>query len=52
MGKVCIPGSTYNFQTHLEMEGVFTIKVTPLGGNVCLLEEIDEGFIRDLIEEG
>ncbi|XP_058734163.1 uncharacterized protein LOC131605882 [Vicia villosa] len=52
VGKVCIPGSAYNVQTHMEMEGVFAIKVTPLGGNTCLLEEREEGFINDLIKEG
>lgn len=49
VGKVCISGSKYNIQTHLEMEGVFAVKVSPLGGNLCLLEENDEGFIKDLI---
>ncbi|XP_058742013.1 uncharacterized protein LOC131614447 [Vicia villosa] len=52
VGKVCVSGSAYNVQTHLEMEGVFAIKVTPLGGNKCLLEEREEGFIDDLIKEG
>ncbi|XP_058725835.1 uncharacterized protein LOC131597141 [Vicia villosa] len=52
VGNVCIPGSAYNIQTHFEMEGVFGVKVSPLGGNVCLLEESEEGFIEDLIGEG
>ncbi|XP_058746299.1 uncharacterized protein LOC131619193 [Vicia villosa] len=46
------PGTAYNVQTHLEIEGVFGVKVTPLGGNSCLLEESEEGFIEDLIREG
>lgn len=52
VGNVCIPVSAYNIQTHLEMEGVFAIKITPLGGNCCLLKELEEGFIADLISEG
>lgn len=51
VGRVCIPGSAYNVQNHLEMEGVFAIKVAPLGGN-CLLEEKEVGFIYDLIKHG
>lgn len=52
VGRVCIPGSAYNIQNYLEMDGVFAIKVTPLGGNFFLLEEKEEGFIGDLIKEG
>ncbi|XP_058777091.1 uncharacterized protein LOC131651443 [Vicia villosa] len=52
VGKVCIPGSAYTIQTHMELDGVYAIKVTPLGGNCCLLEEREEGFIEDLIGEG
>lgn len=52
VGKVCISGSTYNIQTHLKMEGMFAIRVTPLGDNYSLLEELEEGFIDDLISEG
>lgn len=34
------------------MEGMFSIKVTPLGASLCLLEEVEEIFIQDLIGEG
>lgn len=34
------------------MEGYFAIKVTLLGGNLCLLEESEEGVIEDLKREG
>lgn len=34
------------------MEGYFTIKVTPLGCNICLWEEMELGEIKDLIREG
>lgn len=49
VGKVLVSGSTYNIQMHFEMEGVFAVKITPLGDNLCLLEESGEGFIEDLI---
>lgn len=52
VGRVCLPGSAYNIQNYLEMEGVFAIKVTPLGSNCCLLEELEVGFIEDLTKEG
>ncbi|CAI8607977.1 unnamed protein product [Vicia faba] len=50
--QVIILGSTYNIQTNFEMEGYFAIKVTPLGVNLCLLEESEEGVIEDLIGGG
>ncbi|XP_058726543.1 uncharacterized protein LOC131597900 [Vicia villosa] len=50
--KVIVPGSAYNIQTHFEMEGFFAIKVSLMGGNLCLLEEMEEGYIEDLIGEG
>lgn len=52
VGKVVISGMSYNIQTCLKMEEYFSIRVTPLGGNSCLLEEVEEGDIRDLIREG
>ncbi|XP_058775277.1 uncharacterized protein LOC131649535 [Vicia villosa] len=52
VGILRFPGTAFNIQTHLELEGVFGVKVTPLGGNSCLLEELEEGFIEDLIGEG
>ncbi|XP_058775853.1 uncharacterized protein LOC131650141 [Vicia villosa] len=52
VGVVSIPGSTYNIQSHFKMEGYFLVKVTPMGGNLCLLEESEEGVIEDLIGVG
>lgn len=42
---------TYNIQERMHMEGLFTIKVTPYGVNLCLLEEVEEGEIKALVEE-
>lgn len=42
----------YNIQTSFKVEGYFAIKVSPLGANLCLLEESEEGVISDLINEG
>ncbi|XP_058751484.1 uncharacterized protein LOC131624544 [Vicia villosa] len=52
VGRVCILGSSYNIHTHFELEGVYAVKVSPLGSNLCLLEELKEGYIKDLIAEG
>lgn len=43
---------SYNIQNYFEIESYFSIKVTPLRANLCLLEEIDEGEIKHLITEG
>lgn len=50
-GKVVIPGSAYNIQTNFEMEGVFAVRITPLGANLCLLEELEDGYLSYLIGE-
>lgn len=40
VGRVKTLGSAYNIKMQFQMEGLFVIKVTPLGGNICLLEEM------------
>ncbi|XP_058726326.1 uncharacterized protein LOC131597659 [Vicia villosa] len=52
VGRVLIPRSAYNLQSYLEMEGVYVMRVTSLGGDVCLLEDREAAFIEDLIAEG
>lgn len=52
VGTMHSPGATYNVQTNFEVEEVFSIKVTPLGENICLLEEVEEGFISELVGGG
>lgn len=44
-------GESYNIQTHLEIAGFLSIKVHPLGENLCLLEEMEKGVIHELISE-
>lgn len=50
MGVVEEPGMTYNMQKALHTEGFFRIKATPLGANLFLLEELEEGEIRALVK--
>lgn len=52
IGVVLNPGSSYNMQIQFEVEGIFSIKVTPMSANFCLLEDVEEGFISELIGEG
>ncbi|XP_058727198.1 uncharacterized protein LOC131598634 [Vicia villosa] len=51
VGVVENPGATYNIQEYFNMEGYFGVKVTPMGANLCLLEESEEGELSALIEE-
>ncbi|XP_058733452.1 uncharacterized protein LOC131605070 [Vicia villosa] len=51
VGVVEVPGDTYNLQERFTKEGYFGVKVTPMGANLCLLEENEEGMIKDIIEE-
>lgn len=51
IGEVLFPGETHNLQTHFAIEGVFSIKISPLGPNLCVLEELDEGIIEELVCE-
>ncbi|XP_058783452.1 uncharacterized protein LOC131658139 [Vicia villosa] len=52
VGRVLIPGSAFDIQTYLEMEGVSAVRVIPLGGDACLLEDREPGFIEALIADG
>src|SRR3954470_6783514 len=46
------PGESYDIQNHYEMEGIFSLKITPLGANLCLVEELDKGFIQEMLCDG
>lgn len=49
MNKV---GQAYGVNRSLIEEGIFTIKATPLGPNLCLLEESGKGDLDALLKEG
>lgn len=50
VGVVENPGMTYNILEIFNIEFYFSLKVTPLEGNLCLLEEIEEGELFELVE--
>ncbi|XP_058746554.1 uncharacterized protein LOC131619483 [Vicia villosa] len=52
VGRVLIPRSAYNIQSYMEMDGVYPVRVIPLGGDVCLSKDRESRFIEDLIVEG
>lgn len=51
VGVVVDPRATYNLHEYFNMKGYFRVKVTPMGANLCLLEEDFVGEITSLIEE-
>lgn len=52
VGEVTLSRLAYNIQTHFDLEGYFEVKVTLMGGNLCLLEESEDGVNEDLIGVG
>lgn len=51
MGYVKQPGTSYRIQDWFSIQGVFSIKVTPLGANSVLMEDIEEGTLEDLVND-
>ncbi|PNX97063.1 cysteine-rich receptor-like protein kinase, partial [Trifolium pratense] len=51
VGEVIQEGTTYNIQEAFHRQGYFGVKVTPLGANLTLLEEQDEGELHVLMVE-
>lgn len=51
VGFMINPGMACNIQTSFEIEGYFSIKVTPIGANICFLEESEHMEIRDIVKE-
>lgn len=47
-----IPGTAYGVGKSLIEEGIFSIQATPLGPNLCLLEEQVEGDLALILKEG
>lgn len=41
----------YNIQSIFHYEGYFLIKITPLGANLCLMEEWESGEQHTLVHE-
>lgn len=46
------PAMIYNIQNIFNMKGYFSTKVTPLGENLCLIKEMDEGEIKAHVVDG
>lgn len=51
VGFVKQPGNSYRVQDWYSMQGVFSIKATPIGATKVLLEDIEEGTLDDLVCE-
>lgn len=45
------PGLAYKMQDMFQFEGYFSMNVTPIGDNLCLIKEIEVGELKALVEE-
>lgn len=45
------PGQSYTMQEMFYSKGYFLVKATPVGTNLCLLEELVEGESITLVED-
>lgn len=50
VGRMKLPGMSYTILYEFYLQWYFVIKVTPLGSNLCLLEEQEEGEMLDLYQ--
>ncbi|PNX88595.1 hypothetical protein L195_g044701, partial [Trifolium pratense] len=51
VGVVTHPGLSYNIQDEFHRQGYFGVKITPLGANLVLLEDQEEGEVKALMED-
>jgi hypothetical protein len=51
IGIVAQSGMSYNIQEAFHREGYFGVKIIPLGSNLTLLEEQEEGEVEALMED-
>ncbi|XP_045802504.1 uncharacterized protein LOC123896113 [Trifolium pratense] len=51
VGVVPHPGLSYNIQEEFHRQGYFGVKITPLGANLVLLEDQEEGEVKALMED-
>lgn len=51
VGEVKIPSSSSNILVAFHSAGIFLIKVSVMGPNLCLLEELEEGAMEEIMRE-
>lgn len=51
VGVVSKSGTTYGTQDEFTRRGILEVKVTPMGANLVLLEEMEEGALSKLLSE-
>lgn len=44
-------GSAYGMKKIFHEEGIFSVRVTPLGASTCLLEDLIDGEVASFIED-
>lgn len=51
VGTIVDSGSAFILKNVYHNEGLFTIRVTPMGDNLCLLEDLIEGEVTTFLRE-
>lgn len=52
VGITVSPGLAFGVNQSLIEGGIFTVVATPMGPNICLLEETVEGDLEVLLKDG
>lgn len=51
VGYVKQPSTSYRIQDWFCMQGVFSVKITPIGANSVLMEDVEEGTLEELVND-
>ncbi|KAI5437241.1 hypothetical protein KIW84_023385 [Lathyrus oleraceus] len=52
VGLVRMPGMAYSMQKIFQSEGYFDFSIKPLGPNLCIFEDVEEGAVEVFVDEG
>ncbi|KAI5403769.1 hypothetical protein KIW84_051070 [Lathyrus oleraceus] len=52
VGLVRMPGMAFSMQKILQAEGYFDFSIKPLGPNLCIFEDVEEGAVEVFVDEG
>ncbi|KAI5398482.1 hypothetical protein KIW84_064028 [Lathyrus oleraceus] len=52
VGLVRMPGMAYSMQKIFQSEGYFDFSIKPLGPNLCIFEDVEEGAVEFFVDEG
>ncbi|KAI5415173.1 hypothetical protein KIW84_040576 [Lathyrus oleraceus] len=52
VGLVRTPGMAFSMQKIFQSEGYFDFSIKPLGPNLCIFEDVEEGAVEVFVDEG